>query len=299
MKTSLEHLPEYKQKELKSIVQVILKNSSYKKTGMIILFGSHARGDWVEDRYVGKDGVIYEYESDFDILVITSSETYADKHAKWNRVEKELRYSYGLRTTASLIVIGINSLNNELQRGRFFYRDIQKEGIVLHDSKIFKLVEAKELPLEVRLEEAKLHFKKWFKSADGFFKAYQSMLEQNELNVAAFQLHQVTERLFATTLLVYTNYKPKSHDLEKLNNRVIAQDPSFIPIFPQNTELEKENFLLLKRAYIDSRYKMDEFHINKEQLEWLAEKVTQLKELTEKSCQEKMRRFEEQINKAI
>jgi predicted nucleotidyltransferase len=33
---------------------------------MVILFGSHARGDWVEDFQE-----TYEYVSDFDILIVT------------------------------------------------------------------------------------------------------------------------------------------------------------------------------------------------------------------------------------
>jgi hypothetical protein len=43
---------------------------------MIILFGSYARGGWVEDVY-GEDGVIYEYRSDFDILVVTEDKASA------------------------------------------------------------------------------------------------------------------------------------------------------------------------------------------------------------------------------
>ena len=37
---------------------------------MLILFGSYARGDWVVDRYV-EDNIIYTYESDFDLLVVS------------------------------------------------------------------------------------------------------------------------------------------------------------------------------------------------------------------------------------
>ncbi len=297
MKTSLKHLPEFKQKELETIVQVILENSSSKKTGMIILFGSHARGDWVEDRYVGEDGILYEYKSDFDLLVVTTAHEAAQRHAKWRRIEDMLRGHTELRTLTSLIVIDINALNRELQRGRFFYRDIQKEGIVLYDAQFFELAKAKELSPELRWEEANIHFDKWFTSADDFFEQYQFAYQKGKLLMAAFLLHQATERLFMTTLLVYTNYKPKSHDLKKLYSQVISQDPAFITIFPQNVDWEKENFILLKNAYIDSRYNMDEFHITREQLEWLAERVTRLKELTEKSCQAKIKRLETQLNK--
>ena len=37
---------------------------------MIILFGSYARGEWVEDIYT-EGHITYEYISDFDILVLT------------------------------------------------------------------------------------------------------------------------------------------------------------------------------------------------------------------------------------
>jgi uncharacterized protein len=33
---------------------------------ILILFGSFARGDWVNDRYV-EDDVVYSYQSEFDL----------------------------------------------------------------------------------------------------------------------------------------------------------------------------------------------------------------------------------------
>lgn len=38
---------------------------------MVILFGSYAKGEQVEDIYSEK-GTTYEYKSDFDILVVTT-----------------------------------------------------------------------------------------------------------------------------------------------------------------------------------------------------------------------------------
>ena len=55
-------------------------------------------------------------------------------------------------------------------------------------------------------------------------------------------------------------------------------------VFPQTTDEEKRRFELLKRAYIDARYKMDEYAITKEELSYLAERVNELKNLTETIC---------------
>ncbi len=248
MKSSLEYLPNSKREELQEIVKIILDNSS-KKTEMILLYGSHATGNWAEERYSGDDGIVYEHKSDFDILVVTSSVESSKKWVVWKRVKKKIQRRKSISTWVSLITIDIRTLNNELKKGRYFYCDIKKEGIVLYDSEKCKLAKAKEMTAEELKEEAEGHYKKWFTSASEFLISFRSNFERNSLNIAAFELHQVTERLFSTTLLVFTGYKPKLHDLEKLYGQVIGQSQSFISIFPQTADFEKQNFDLLKRAY--------------------------------------------------
>jgi hypothetical protein len=51
MKTSLDHLPEYKQRQLKEITDIIVKAVDPDK---VILFGSHETGRWVEHRHGGR-----------------------------------------------------------------------------------------------------------------------------------------------------------------------------------------------------------------------------------------------------
>lgn len=75
MKTDLNHLPQHKQAELKAIVSALIPK--YGEIEMIILFGSYARGKWVEDVYTEK-GTTYEYKSDYDLLIILSDEKKAN-----------------------------------------------------------------------------------------------------------------------------------------------------------------------------------------------------------------------------
>ena len=86
---------------------------------------------------------------------------------------------------------------------------------------------------------------------------------------------------------MFTDYRPKEHDLKKLDLRVRNCDARF-HIFPRQTKQEKELFELLKRAYIDSRYKMDQYNISQSELEYLAKRVMKLKDLTEEICLEKI-----------
>src|SRR3546814_15018349 len=77
MRNDLDHLPEQQQRELERILQILLDEfetaigratQPHKRGGKvykIILFGSYARDDWVDEPENG-------YQSDFDLLIVIS-----------------------------------------------------------------------------------------------------------------------------------------------------------------------------------------------------------------------------------
>jgi len=115
-------------------------------------------------------------------------------------------------------------------------------------------------------------------------------MEKEKNNKAAFLLHQTTECLYSTILLVFTRYKPNSHDLKKLSKRVASIEPQFLSVFPQGSEEEKARFELLRKAYVNARYKPS-YTITQQELVWLAEKVKKLQALTAQLCKEKIESF--------
>jgi hypothetical protein len=58
------------------------------------------------------------------------------------------------------------------------------------------------------------------------------------------------------------------------------------------TEEEKRLFVLLKKAYIDARYNRN-YKIEKAELEYLGSRVMFLRDLTERICRERIKRFNE------
>jgi hypothetical protein len=60
--------------------------------------------------------------------------------------------------------------------------------------------------------------------------------------------------------------------------------------FPQGTEQEQARFELLRKAYVDARYKPS-YTITPDELEWLAGRVQYLQELTLKLCEDKIAGF--------
>ena len=143
----------------------------------------------------------------------------------------------------------IKYLNQQLEKSQYFFSDIKKEGILLYDSGEFTLAEPKDLNSEERRQIAKDDFDQWFPRAIGFIKATNYMLQDNYLNLAAFQLHQATESFYSAILLVFTGYKPRLHDIEKLGSLASNYNNELLKIFPRDTKEQEERFILLKLAY--------------------------------------------------
>lgn len=288
MKTSLPQQSEHVAEKLAAITEVI-KELMGDDLVMLILFGSYARGSWVADRYV-EDGITYTYESDFDLLVVSENRSHATMQG-----EARLRDAIGRRLhrlgldhpSSTILVEDIKHLNKDLQRGHYFFTDIKKEGVLLYDSGKHVLAEAGQIDPVENQRYAREDFGHWFNSACEFYIQYECAFQRQQNNVAAFELHQATERFLHAVILTFTRYKPKLHDLEKLDRQVSNLDPEFFKIFPRATEEQKRCFDLLKKAYIDARYKPD-YTITKEELEYLAGRVRKLQELTKRMCEEKI-----------
>lgn len=286
MKKSLSHLPKHKREELKEIVSII---TSKVDVEMVILFGSYARGNWVEDTYT-EGHITYEYKSDYDILVLVKEKADANRLNLWRHVEAVVHNTRTIKTWMTMIVHHVNEVNRELLVGQYFFTDIKKEGVLLFDSKRFKLAKARKLTAEERKQTAQQDFNYWFRSARDFWAAFEFSFKRRSYRNAAFQLHQATERFYITTLLVFTHYKPKEHDISKLGKQVNNLEPRFFPVFPRSTPEEERLFDLLKKAYIDARYKR-EYKITKKELEYLALRVKRLQKLTKEICKEKIESY--------
>jgi predicted nucleotidyltransferase/HEPN domain-containing protein len=246
----------------------------------IILFGSYARGDWVEDP-VGR------YFSDFDLLVIVSHEDLTDVPEFWAKTEdrllEELSEGKQLRTPVSLIYHSLDDVNEKLRLGRFFFIDILRDGILLFEEPGYPFAEPQLLTPREALDESRAFFADWFQSADEFLIHARDAAERSWSKKAAFELHQATERLYQCLFLVRTLYMPKTHNLNRL--RALAEDmePSLKQVWPGSTREEKRAYARLREAYVKARYSR-EYRITSEQLEWLGSRVELLKTLVERAC---------------
>ncbi len=282
MNTDISFLPEKKQEELKQLTAFIVKEI---QPVLVILFGSYARNTWVNDKYY-KDGVYYTYQSDYDVLVVTKNDLSKGTSGKWNQIEHRAdQFSYS--APISLIQHGLGFLKKELRVGSYFFTDIIKEGILLHDTGVSDELKPGEVDPEEVKKRAKEDFEYWHSSANVFFSQFMHAFRDGHYVQSVFELHQTTERYYTALLLVFTGYKPKSHDLKRLRKSAILIDSDFREIFPQDTPVQQAHFELLRRAYIDARYNKN-YVVTVEDLEYLMLQVSALKSLVERVCWKKL-----------
>ena len=296
MNSSLDHLPEGKRRELAFVVEVVREGFEFaiarrtmpKLRGgrllKIILFGSYARGDWVEDP-VGR------YFSDYDLLVVLDREELTDVPEFWGKTEErlleELASGKALRTPVSLIYHSLDDVNEKLKLGRYFFIDILRDGILLFEEPGFPFAEPQPLSAEEALRETQEYFDEWFESAATFLKTSVSLTQQRHPKEAAFLLHQASERFYHCLFLVRTLYSPKTHNLNQLRQLTEAVEPRLKEVWPRETKFERRCYELLREAYVKARYSRH-YRITDEQLEWLSGRVALLKAIVREVCEQRI-----------
>ncbi|GJD34393.1 nucleotidyltransferase and HEPN domain-containing protein [Methylobacterium aerolatum] len=295
----LAHLPHRKRRDLARAVQILFdefeafqtgKISDKKKRGRIVrvvLYGSHARGSWVEDRDSG-------YFSDYDLLVVVNHDDLVDELDLWEPVRDRFIQIALLKSfytaSVSLIVHSHQDVNDQMARGRPFFVDIFRDGITLYEATGFPLAAPGALTPEMRHKEAWLHFETWFSGADRFFITGQEQIPKGRQDLgwrksAAFSLHQAVEGYYHCTLLVLTLYSPQLHALRELRRMAEGADRRLVEAWPRNTRRLRKPFNLLHDAYVKARYSRH-YTITAEELDWLAERIGALQRIVRKVCLE-------------
>jgi predicted nucleotidyltransferase/HEPN domain-containing protein len=296
MKADLDHLPEAKRRELAHVVDVLREGFAFAiarrtmpdlrggRLLKIILFGSYARGDWVEDP-VGR------YFSDYDLLVIVDREPLTDVPEFWAKTEErllaDLAAGQELRTPVSLIYHSLDDVNEKLRLGRYFFIDIVRDGIVLFEEPGFALAEPQPLSPAEALRETREYYEEWFESACRRLELAQSALAKGYLKEAAFDFHQAAERFYHCMFLVRTLYSPKTHNLNQLRQFAEDGEPRLKAVWPRDTKFKRRCYELLREAYVKARYSR-QYRINVEQLEWLSMRVEVLQHLVCDLCDERI-----------
>ncbi len=278
----LSHLPVDKQIDIIEIVEIIKEIALPEK---VILFGSFARGDWVDDEYV-EDGATYSYRSDYDFLIVTQGLKLKEFEIR-NRIENRTRrYKHPVNP----LVHELEHINYGLERGQYFFKSIIEDGIILFDTKKTLFVKPRSLTREEQKTQALLYYEKWVESGVRMLRiaelAFKVAEEENfVLNEVMFLLHQVVEKLYAGLGLVYYGYKPKTHNIKEYRNytKAISAEINNIFFSSNNSSENQRLFEILQKSYIDARYRAD-YYVNRGDVESIMIEVKKLNDLIVEYC---------------
>jgi predicted nucleotidyltransferase/HEPN domain-containing protein len=296
MRSDLEHLPATKRRELEIAIRILMtefedalagRNAPHRKAGRIlkiVLFGSYARGDWVDDPAGG-------YFSDYDLLVVVNHDELTDVMEYWAQAEdhlvREQAITGAIGTPVNFIVHSLADVNAQLRRGRPFFIDVVRDGIALYEAPNHPFDRPRNPSPEETVSEARANYLHWFTSAQEFLLLARLARREGLSNKAAFLLHQASEHFYHCTLLVLTLYSPKSHKLNRLRSLAEEIAPALIAAWPRDTRFTQRAFELLRRAYVEARYSTN-YAITGEELDWLEERLTMLDALVADVCRPRL-----------
>ncbi len=296
MRSDIDHLPQVQQDELARVVQTLMAEfeevtsratQPWRRNGKIykiILFGSYARDDWVDEPENG-------YQSDFDLLIVVSHRDLTEIADYWYVAEDKILRDPTIGRPVNIIVHSIDEVNQALRRGEYFWVDIVRDGIALYELPQHELTTPMPASPQDACEMAEGFFAAQLTSSSNWLSTADWSLQQGSgrdwRNKAAFALHQATETAYACFLLVRTLYFPRSHNIKFLRSLAEDNEPRLIDAWPRATKVDRRRFELLKRAYVEARYSTN-FDIGSEDLEALTVSVRRLRDLVEEVSRERL-----------
>lgn len=292
MRTNIDHLPQVQQDELARAVRILMAEfeeatgratQPWRRNGKvfkIILFGSYARDDWVDEPDNG-------YQSDFDLLIVVSHRDLTEIADYWYVAEDRILRDPAIGRLVNIIVHSIDEVNQALTRGEYFWVDIVRDGIALYELPQHELAMPRPLTPAAAYTMAAAYFEDWLGKIDSAIKLASFAHSEGVLKDAAFLLHQAAERAYDCFLLVRTLYFPRSHNIKFLRSLAEDNEPRLIDAWPRATKLDRRRFELLKRAYVEARYSAN-YEIGGEDLDALADGVRRLRNLVEAVSRERL-----------
>jgi HEPN domain-containing protein len=263
MHTTIQHLPAPLREKLELTLEHILTLASPEK---VILLSTPAPNS------IDTKETPAPYLDRLNFLIALIQAT----NQQCTQLQEELETScrrQGIHINA--LVHTCDQLNGMFRENPYLFPHLHREGVLLHDGGTTPLDIPPPSCFKSHALLAGQHFHCWFGLAAAFYRSAQHSLFRRELSLAAFLLHQSLEHGYTAVYLVFTGYRPTTHNLDKMRRYTSRFSTALAGVFPRNTEAECYLFYLLKTAYSRTRYAHD-YQITQEEGQILLSRVRRL-----------------------
>ena len=302
MKADLDHLPRKQQDEL-ALIRTTLLNAfetaltaggggtqpwrRNRKVLKIILFGSYARNDWVDEAENG-------YQSDFDLLIVVNHEKLTDIAAYWWVAEDQMLRDPAIGRPVNIIVHTLAEVNQALSRGESFWSDIHRDGVMLYELPGHPLNAPRPMTPRDAVSMAQRYFDQWLPKVEDSLAIADFCQSTGRLRDAAFNLHQAVERAYVCYLLVSSFYSPRSHNIKFLRSLSEDGEKALAEAWPRENRADRRRFELLKRAYVEARYS-DQYDVSSDDLAEMVTAAQNLRNSVAAACETRLRALREAV----
>jgi len=272
MNTSIKHLSPDLQRQLNSVIKIIVDAIHPEK---IILFGVYS---------VAGDAELFTHALSpatipFDLLIATSSIERRADYELQDILENRCREVASVTT----VIHDIDHVNRQILARQYFFSLVAMDGILLYDAGITPLEKPGLPDFDAVKRTAEKDLERWAGQATAFYKNARFSLQNKEWKITTFLLHQAAEQIYQAILLVFTGYKPTTHNLDKLRRYTNRLSLELASLFPRDSPEEEHLFRLLTQGYVDARYK-DHFTVSEQEASLLTDRVQQLLDIAGRVC---------------
>jgi HEPN domain-containing protein len=178
----------------------------------------------------------------------------------------------------TVIAVQTRTFEEWMKAGDSFACSVCESAVTIYGSKkLTATVTVSGFKMHMNTADDRFYKNGMIKSAE-FLTGSELFRIRKQYAISAFMLHQSAEQALYTLIKIGTGYEANTHNLERLLRYAGLVSYQIPDIFPRKTDREKQLFLLLQRAYVDSRYK-SEYKICIEDLLYLTDKIRHIHEI--------------------
>lgn len=272
MNTSIKHLSPALRRQLNAAIKIIVDAIHPEK---IILFGVYSLDGGAELF----TSALSPATVPFDLLIATSRNERRTDYELQDILENRCREVASVTT----VIHDIDHINRQIAARQYFFSTVAMDGILLYDTGLTPLEHPSLPDFDAVRKTAEKDLERWAGQAGAFFNNARFSLQNKEWKITTFLLHQAAEQIYQAVLLVFTGYKPTTHNLDKLRRYTNRFSLELAALFPRDNPEEEHIFRLLTQGYVDARYK-DHFTVSEHEAGLLTERVQQLLDIARRVC---------------
>jgi uncharacterized protein len=208
------------------------------------------------------------------LLVLTGKNSGFSNNDLQDRIENTCR-SF-IPVTA--IVLSTAQFNNWLQQGQRFACTVLKIAVRLHDAGNTILLKPNTMVEATKNKTKESYWTEDYNRVNEFMAGAELYLVRKQNNMALFMLHQAAEQALQHIFKKTTGLHINTHNIDKLIRYCSMVSYQILQVFPKDNERNERLFLLLQKAYIETRYK-ENYTVSSGDLQIIKERIQYLQKI--------------------